>query len=317
MQYTDYINALRNANTPVRKKMEKKGTVKVGVVESTPIVWQDRLLRFEWVRSADWGDGHDDRKEGYYHFVDMETEEEVGVPFAHAHAFGCAYSEDGVMYAHGVRGNAGKTNIIDVYYSRDLIHWESKTAITLPEGMEVYNTSVCNDDDGYAMAIEVAGDKELLGGIYTIIFAKSKNLFDWEVLPIDRHIYLKERYAACPSIRYVDGFYYMIYLEICPLFRLFPYIVRTRDFETFEPGLINPFMVTDNDDKKVPHPERFTKEELDLIAISGDNNNSDVDLCEYNGKTVILYSWGNQLGREFLACAEYDGGLKEFLESFF
>ena len=35
-------------------------------------------------------------------------------------------------------------------------------------------------------------------------------------------------------------------------------------------------------------------------------------MCYYGGKTVITYSWGNQLGKEFLALAEYDGTEEEF-----
>ena len=37
-----------------------------------------------------------------------------------------------------------------------------------------------------------------------------------------------------------------------------------------------------------------------------DLNNSDVDFCEFRGKTIITYSWGNQQGTEFLAEAVYD-----------
>lgn len=48
-----------------------------------------------------------------------------------------------------------------------------------------------------------------------------------------------------------------------------------------------------------------------------DCNNSDIDMCEINGKTLITYSWGNQLGKEFLALAEYNGTNEEFLKSFF
>ena len=46
-------------------------------------------------------------------------------------------------------------------------------------------------------------------------------------------------------------------------------------------------------------------------------NNSDIDLCEFQGKTVIYYSWGNQQGIEHLAEAVYDGPLADFLRSFF
>ena len=109
----------------------------------------------------------------------------------------------------------------------------------------------------------------------------------------------------------------MIYLESAPCRRYIPYIVRTRDFKEFELGLTNPVMWPDDDDKKIICPERFTAEELDYIEHAVDCNNSDFDLCYFDGKTHIVYSWGNQFGKEFLALAEYDGTVEEFLKSFF
>ena len=70
-------------------------------------------------------------------------------------------------------------------------------------------------------------------------------------------------------------------------------------------------------DKQIICPERFTAEEKEYIENAVDCNNSDFDMCYYNGKTVITYSWGNQYGKEFLALAEYDGSNEEFLKSFF
>ena len=61
----------------------------------------------------------------------------------------------------------------------------------------------------------------------------------------------------------------------------------------------------------------FNPEELHYIANAVDCNNSDFDMCEFECKTVITYSWGNQHGKEFLALAEYDGTNEEFLKSFF
>jgi hypothetical protein len=298
--------------------MQKRGTLKIGVVEATPVVWQDRLLRFEWVRSDKWAAGQNQRDLGYYHFVDMETEEEVGKPFAFGGAFGCCYEENGMMYAHGVAGNGDPCRDIDVYYSSDLIHWESKRAITLPDFVNsAYNTSVCKDADGYVMAIEVDGDRELLGRPYTMLFAKSKNLLDWELLPVDQYVFYKERYSACPSIRFYDGQYYIVYLEALPFASYTPYVVRTPDLCHFEVAVANPFMMFDDNDKQLIFPERFTDEEKAYVRDAVDCNNSDVDFCDYHGKAVILYSWGNQLGKEFLALAEYDGSLEELLKSFF
>ena len=46
-------------------------------------------------------------------------------------------------------------------------------------------------------------------------------------------------------------------------------------------------------------------------------NCSDVDLCEYQGKTHIFYGNGDQMTYSFLCEAVYDGPLDEFLEAFF
>ena len=318
--FNDYIKPLKYNNISQTKKLRKLGTLAIGVVETTPIVWQDRLLRFEWIRSSSWGKRHNSQRElGYYHFVDMETEEEVGKPFAFGNAFGCAYEENGVMYAHGVGGNGAPEgcNYIDVYYSTDLCEWKTQRAITLPEHLHIFNTSVCKDADGYIMAIEVDGPPEIIGEHFTVLFARSKDLLDWTLMPIDKYIFYKERYSACPSIRYFDGMYYIVYLEGLPFYRWTPYIVRSRDLIEFEVALLNPFMLFGDEDRQVIHPERFSAEEFDSIKTSPNGNNSDVDFCEYHGKTYITYSWGNQLGNEFLALARYDGSLEEFLRSYF
>ena len=42
-----------------------------------------------------------------------------------------------------------------------------------------------------------------------------------------------------------------------------------------------------------------------------------MDLCEFDGKTVIYYSWGNQHGIEHLAEAVYEGTEASFLKGFF
>ena len=40
-------------------------------------------------------------------------------------------------------------------------------------------------------------------------------------------------------------------------------------------------------------------------------------MCEFGGKLVCFYSWGNQRGKAFSALAEADCTEREFCESFF
>ena len=310
----DFDRDLREKTISPRKTLIKKGTLDIDIVEATPVIWKDRLYRFEWIR-YEFGRGYWNNKEGaaHFRFTDMETEETT-VPFAHGYSYGSAYTEEGRAYAFGVHESGHR---LDVFWSSDMVHWDSAVALEFPSDWSLFNTSVCKGDGEYVMAIEIGGPSEVCGVPFTIVFAKSKDLLHWELLPAADHIYTRERYSACPVIRYVAGMYYMIYLEGLPCHRWLPYIVRTKDFVHFELGMRNPIFCFDDDDKKIQRPEKFTDEQINYILTAPDCNNSDVDLCEYQGKTVILYSWGNQMGKEFLAEAEYDGSMEEFLTSFF
>ena len=84
----------------------------------------------------------------------------------------------------------------------------------------------------------------------------------------------------------------------------------------WESSRLNPVLAFSDEDKRVANP-KLTAEQKQAVAQARNINNSDVDLCEYRGKTIIYYSWGNQQGKEFLAEAVYDGALADFLRGFF
>lgn len=313
---TESTMNLKTGVSPVRKRMKKLGTVDIGVVETTPVVWKDRLLRFEWVRNSGWGFYHRrPRDKGCYHFVDMTTGEETP-DFAEGYSFGCCYENGGEMFVVGVEGPGGGRRL-DAFVSRDLVNWEKRPVLEFPEDIRLYNTSVCFDGEKYLMAIEIGGKNPAVGVGFTAVFARSDDLVEWELLDMKEYSFNPKRYTGCPTVRSYGGYYYLICLEALPLERYAPYIYRSRDLVNWEPGVVNPIMFFDDQDKLIAPGISFSEEELKLIGDSVNCNDSDVDLCEYRGKTVILYSWGNQHGKEFLAKAEYDGGEREFLESFF
>ena len=75
-------------------------------------------------------------------------------------------------------------------------------------------------------------------------------------------------------------------------------------------------MYNEFEDKQIASP--FIKpEERKRIAEALDTNNSDMEICEYLGRTLIYYSWGDQRGTEFLAEAWYEGSMKDFLTGYF
>ena len=317
MTELEKVIALKRAyRKPMPKKMVKRGTITRETVEATPLVWKGRLIRFGWKRI------HHRNEEGVciavtgcYHFVDMETNEEISA-FADGHSFGSAYTENDKMYVIGTEGGFGSGKLV-LFISEDLKTWERHIIFEDSVWM-IYNTSFCKGVDGYVLAVEISHPIEIAGeNPYTIVFMKSKDLIHWEFYDLEKYVYVKDRYAACPVLRFVGGYYYMIYLESFPAYNSLPYITRSKDLLDWEIAPLNPIMFYDENDRIVAHPERFTKEELEDIQLSLDTNNSDVDLCEFQGKTILLYSWGNQLGHEFLAWAEYDGSMQEFFESFY
>ena len=62
---------------------------------------------------------------------------------------------------------------------------------------------------------------------------------------------------------------------------------------------------------------RFTEKQIRDMAIHMNINNSDVDVCEYEGRVYLVFATGNQLTESYYAEAVFDGTMKEFLEAYF
>ena len=93
-------------------------------------------------------------------------------------------------------------------------------------------------------------------------------------------------------------------------------VVRSKDLIHWEASPLNPVLKASEEDKKIAN-SKLSSAQRTAIAEARNINNSDIDFCEYNGKLIINYSWGNQQGTEFLAEAVFDGSLEEFLAGFF
>ena len=108
----------------------------------------------------------------------------------------------------------------------------------------------------------------------------------------------------------------MLYLEAKPGPQYETHIVRSTDLVHWESSPRNPVLLHSPEDKQIANPA-LTAEQRARIAQAVNRNNSDVDLCEFAGRTILYYSWGDQMGTEFLAQAVYDGSLEQFLTDFF
>jgi hypothetical protein len=107
-----------------------------------------------------------------------------------------------------------------------------------------------------------------------------------------------------------------LFLETRPGPTYETFIVRSKDLKHWEASRLNPVLAFSDEDKAIAN-SKLTEDQRKGIAEAKDINNSDMDLCEFKGKTVIYYSWGNQQGKEFLAEAVYEGTLASFLRSYF
>ena len=317
----------KTGRAPVIKKL---GAVRYGGMEQTPVIWQGEVYLAE---SAE-----PDAECPRAHIrVRREKTGELSPPFGEEYYFASAFVKNGTFYVfatsrfddrpmtmyqsedpgawHDPRGG----HTVRMFYSSDLKNWEHRDVISIP-GRRLWNTSVCRGDGQYVMAIEVSANPETddpaVGSPFTCFFAVSEDLTRWEMLP-DDHAYTPARYNACPALRFADGRYYMICLEALPCQRYAPYIYRTKNFLDWEVGFHNPVMMYGDDDRVIKPGCAFTPEQKALLENGLNINCSDIDLCEYDGKTRIFYSNGDQMTYSFLCEAEYDGPLDEFLKSFF
>ena len=298
-------------------QLKKTGAISGGGGECTPFVWHDRLMLLEnlWEDPAP-------RAEVRDYFTG-----EAFPPFGgDGTRFYSAYCESDVVFVF-----ATLDNVVYRYTSADLVAWEKTAVLAFPDSFELFNTSVCQGPDGYMMAVECAWQGQskgkgnlvnnpYIGEYYTEFFASSPDLANWTLLSFDT-AYTPARYCACPALRWCEGYYYMICLESLPLGRYAPYIYRTKDFDAWEIGLYNPILWPSEEDRRVKEgvalPQDVAKENETHVDV----NNSDVDLCEYEGKTYVVYCAGHQAqaqGMNGLVCeAVYDGPMREFLSAYF
>lgn len=306
------IIACSKSISPQKPVISKIGVIACGLAETIPIVYKDRLYSFEYMHQ-DYRDNVLGRS--YFRFVDVATGK-LTAPFAEGYHLGSAFVENNRAYVYGVEKWGGET--VHVFWSDDLKIWNHQTALNLP-GWSIYNNSVCKNDSGYTMALEIKEPAELAGQPFTICFARSNHLFNWEIAPTEC-VYSKEKYTACPALRFYDGYYYMVYLEYYqPRWYFAPHIVRTKDLIQWENSPFNPIFEPSNEDRQIANPELSTEDRARILDAENCNN-SDLEFCEFRDKTVIYYVWGNQRGQgnmSALSKAVFEGSEEQFLKAFF
>jgi pimeloyl-ACP methyl ester carboxylesterase len=287
-----------------RPLIRKLGTIDLDLVETTPVLFQGRLLRFEWVREGYW---NNQRKTNYFRFVNHETGD-ILPPFADGHEFGNAFADGDTIYVTGTQGRGG----INVFASSDLTHWKSWPAI--PNGRYgIFNSSVCKASNEFVLMFEIDRPVEEAGVAFTARFARSKDFRAWTLTPPECN-YAKDRYTAPHCLRWLDGWFYDFYLEAHDGYEM--RVVRSRDLIQWQASPLNPVLRASPEDKLIANA-KLNGDQRARIANAVNLNNSDIDFCEWQGRLVLNYSWGNQQGVEHLSEAAYDGTEAQFLRGWF
>lgn len=280
--------------------------------EMTPFVHEGRLYRME-LNNRDYGVSI---ARSHARIVDVETGSILSTFGGPDFYYYSGFYENGTLYVFAT--GRSPASACYRFASRDLVHWEQVKLFDFP-GFRFFNTGVAHGPDGYWMCIEANEPRALVGVPFTCFFLHSEDMLHWEMLPPEEYAYPRDRYCGGPCLKYSDGWYYLILVEEMPLCRYTNYIHRTRDFKTFETGKYNPLLpFGDPGDRKLSPrcanvPDTFAEE----VATAFISSSSDVDLCEFEGKTYINYILGNQLSYYFTCEAEYDGPMADFLARFF
>lgn len=282
--------------------------------ETTPFVWNGKLMRLE----------NDDPSHTYaldapIRAVIREWESgKVISKFGGEADFFSFYQEDDVAYVLGSK--RGQRDTILIYESRDLIHWSEPRVLLQNPGWIYCNTTLVKGPDGYVLLMEAESQgvseeiAKIVGQFYTFFFATSPDMVHWTHMDTSK-CFTPHRYGGGPWMAYSEGWYYVLSMFEMPGPAYSNYFVRTKDFDTWYLGKYTPFLVASEEDRMFsPHAVDFTDEFKEEMKTGYICNNSDVDMCEFEGKTRIIYSCANQLGFYYQAEAIYDGPLAEFLE---
>ena len=263
-------------------------------MEASPFVWQGKLKYFVAER--------DDKQKKYgLAIYDFDTKKrEVG--FGNGLGLASAAVINNTLYVTATKNwfDFGKSEIY-IIESKDLKSFSTPRLIyKAKKDQKFFNTSITkNDKTGNFVIAYESWDSQ--SKPFSIYFLESKDGTEWT--PVNKVIFGKDVYVACPTIKYSDNYYYLLfgmekyYDPNCPKCHSYvTEIARSKDLLKWETSP-QQFMVADRKDEGI--------------------NNADVDLADYNGKTYLFYSIGDQEKWGGMKYATYDGTMQTLFGNFF
>lgn len=261
--------------------------------EGLPLVWNSRLIYLVSARPSD-GSANGQM---LINVVDQETKAVIA---SHQTDLGfiSAIVVNGVINVFGTTDWTHDGNSIEMISTSDLVNWTAPVVvITAPSDTTLFNSTVTQDDTGFVMAYELCQEGQVC---YNFRFIRSDDLATWTDAGQQYEV---GYYSACPTIRYVDGKYYVFFVSeyVEMSFAWGTLLMRSDDLKGWEMSKQTALSPFDGDDHS--------------------RNASDMDLIEFDGKVRMIYYSGPQLPQDSagggLREASFDGTMSEFLNKFF
>jgi hypothetical protein len=262
-------------------------------MENTPVVFNGRPLLVLNHRDDTKNKTDEYKRSMYLNILDLATGREVA-RFGEGHSFANAFANGPELSVFASEGtDRDWFQSLYRFSTSDLKTWKRELAIPQAPGEHLFNASVCRDEQGFVMAYE--SDKPVQ---FCFKFARSTDLAGWKKLEGLAYKGVGGEYSACPVMRYLAPYYYVIYLHAAVAGHngWISFLARSRDLVAWELSPLNPI----------------------LEAGPGEGvNNSDVDLFEYEGNTYLFYATGDQQTWGTVRLAMFPGPMRDFFSSYF
>lgn len=252
-------------------------------MESTPIVWKDELY-----------DVVSNRMDSLEHTVEIyksETKEIVSSSSLGIGLISALVINEDIYIVGSV--NWSTSAPLKIYKSSDLKNFTEVGSLYPMAGRRLFNSSLIFNNGKFILTVEE--DQNNQNGFFPN-FYESSDLVHWKKIAELKFT----KYIACPTLRYVNGVYYLFYLlNDSNSHVYYTSISRSVDLKDWQQsGRV-------------------------VVAPGADEgqNASDFDLVEYNSQVIMNFAIGNQDGDRpiwsDIKKAIYDGTLQSFVESFF
>jgi alpha-L-fucosidase len=283
-------------------------------MEVTPFVFRKRLYRLEnFVRSLDFPGAKPQYRfhEDGFRIRDIAADRIIGIPLLN-HYFAIAFTADDRVYVYAGDYEESRPwwhiRRTVMIASDDLVTWTKPQVVLEAEGDErLFNYAVCRARGRFFMLYET--DDRRWPPPFTLRFCESDDLVHWRKMGTEC-IYGTGKYTGGPALYYDSelDWFYCLYLDAMAGQGYETRIARSHDFVCWEeapPG--RPVVTFD--------PRR----EIDPARWPGvkECSASDVELCEFQGKTHVYWINGNQQGPVRAYQTVFDGSAVSLLRKFF